>query len=59
MNFMSSSESSKKSFSIRKKIVSEKRAGVAFPLLSLLTKESFEGGDFHSLELMAEWGKLY
>ncbi|MBP7281952.1 MAG: 4-alpha-glucanotransferase [Leptospiraceae bacterium] len=54
---MSSSESSKKSFSIRKKIVSEKRAGVAFPLLSLLTKESFEGGDFHSLELMAEWGK--
>jgi 4-alpha-glucanotransferase len=54
---MSSSESQKKTFSIRKKIIAYKRAGVAFPLQSLLTKESFEGGDFHTLELMAEWGK--
>ena len=54
---MSSNESSKKPVSIRKKILSHKRAGVSFPLLSLLTKESFEGGDFHTLELMAEWGK--
>ena len=54
---MSSNDSPKKTFSVRKKIVAHKRAGVSFPLLALLTKESFEGGDFHTLELMAEWGK--
>ena len=54
---MSSIDSSKKTFSIRKKIVASKRAGVSFPLSALLTKESFECGDFHTLELMAEWGR--
>jgi 4-alpha-glucanotransferase len=54
---MSSIDSAKKTFSIRKKIIANKRAGVSFPLLALLTKDSFEGGDFHTLELMAEWGR--
>lgn len=54
---MSSNDSSKKTISIRKKIVASKRAGVSFPLSALLTKESFECGDFHTLELMAEWGR--
>ena len=55
--FMSSTELQKKTFPIRKKIIANRRAGVSFPLLSLLTKESLEGGDFHTLELMAQWGR--
>ena len=54
---MSSTELQKKTFPIRKKIIANRRAGVSFPLLSLLTKESLEGGDFHTLELMAQWGR--
>ncbi|HMV41856.1 MAG TPA: 4-alpha-glucanotransferase [Leptospiraceae bacterium] len=54
---MSSNDSSKKLPSIRKSIIGSKRAGVSFPLLALLTRDSFEGGDFHTLELMADWAK--
>lgn len=40
---------------LRDKILSGKRAGVSFPLQSLLTRRSFECGDFYSLHLIKDW----
>ncbi|MBE7412744.1 MAG: 4-alpha-glucanotransferase [Leptospiraceae bacterium] len=34
-----------------------RRAGVSVPLLSILTKNSFESGDIHSLKLFGDWAK--
>ncbi|MEM7181781.1 MAG: 4-alpha-glucanotransferase [Spirochaetota bacterium] len=42
---------------LREKIRSQKRAGVALPLLSLVSQESFECGDFYSLQLLKDWAK--
>jgi 4-alpha-glucanotransferase len=41
----------------RDKILSKKRAGVSLSLLSLLSKKSFECGDFYSLHLLKDWAK--
>ncbi len=34
-----------------------RRAGVSVPLLSVLTKKSFEAGDIYSLQLLGDWAK--
>ncbi|MCB1158643.1 MAG: 4-alpha-glucanotransferase [Leptospiraceae bacterium] len=41
--------------SLREEILSKKRAGCAFPLISLSTKHAFECGDFYTLLTMKDW----
>lgn len=55
--FMAEQIFSQETNPLRLKIRSKKRAGCAFPLISLVSRESFECGDFYSLQNMISWAK--
>lgn len=42
---------------LHKSILSHRRAGISFPLLSVASEKSFESGDFYSLKKMGDFAK--